>query len=167
MPAVLVADGQRRKSCQFARPVGVYSVPRAVVAEARGIGDQAGSFETIAEEDRLAAVPGMTEVPDLVAADDDRVIASRRGRLMQREAPGQGQPGDRVDEAAGLLRVALQFAPRSTPGERRLQRAATLRPANAAAVVVKQLGGVTAGTQRLDEASRLPVGTVVDAFVKG
>src|SRR5206468_8733260 len=102
MPAILIAHRQGREAIQLAGPAGVYPVPGAVVAEARCIGNQPIGPEAVPEEDRLAAVPGMTEIPDLVAADDDCVIVARRLRLVEREATRARQGGDRVDELAGL-----------------------------------------------------------------
>jgi hypothetical protein len=42
-----------------------------VIAEACGVGDDPVGFQAGAVENRLLPVPGMSEVPHLVAADDD------------------------------------------------------------------------------------------------
>jgi hypothetical protein len=82
VPAVLVADRDGGKVLQLLRPLRRDSVPGAVIAEACGISDQPVSPEAVAEKDRLAAVPGVAEVPNLVAAYDDRVICVRGFGLM-------------------------------------------------------------------------------------
>src|SRR5205085_6089334 len=70
MPAVFIAHGNGREAAELARPIGINSVPRTVVAEARGIGDQPLTLEPVAEEYRLAAVPRVEKIPDYGAADD-------------------------------------------------------------------------------------------------
>src|SRR5256885_64369 len=109
----------------------------------------------------------MTEVPDLIAADDDRVIVAGRFRLVQREAPRAGQGSDRIDELAGLRTILRQFPARGPFGQLGLKRAPGFGAADALAIMVEQLGIVTAGTQRFDQASRLPVGPVIYALVEG
>src|SRR5438270_419674 len=105
----------------------------------------------------------MTEVPDLIATDDDRVKVAGGFRLVQREAARTGQGGDRIDELAGLRTILRQFAARRPFWQLGLKRALGLGAANASAIMVEQLGVVTAGTKRLHQASRLPVGPVIDA----
>jgi hypothetical protein len=109
----------------------------------------------------------MAEVPHLVAADDDRVIFGGRLGLVEGKALRQRELGDRLDEAAGLLGIGLQFADRCSVGELGLERAAQLGAADAAAVMVEQLDIVAAAAEALSEAARLPIGTVVDALVEG
>ena len=138
-----------------------------MIAEARRIGDQLAGREAVAEEDRLAAVPGMAEIPDLVAADHDRIIFARRLGLVQREALRQRQVGDGRDEPPGLRRILLELMARSSVRKRRLQRAVDLGAADAFAVMIEQLDLVTARAEPFGETVRLPVGAVVDAFVKG
>src|SRR5438270_8472468 len=115
VPAVLVADGYRRKALQLLRPLWGDAVPRAVIAEARRIGNEPLRAEAVAEEDRLAAVPGMTEIPHFVAADDDGVISLCGFRLVERETPRAREPRDRVDEPAHLGPIAGQVVRRPSP----------------------------------------------------
>src|SRR3954451_6164267 len=99
----------------------------------------------------------MTEVPDLIAADDDRVIVAGGFRLVQREEARARQGRDRIDELADLRTILGQLAARRPLGQLGLKRALGLGAADAAAIMVEQLGVVPAGTQRLDQASRLPI----------
>src|SRR5207248_683793 len=123
MPAVLVADGHRRKALQLLRPLWTDAVPRAVIAEARRIGNEPLRAEAVAEEDRLASVPGMTEIPHLVAADDDGVISLGGLGFMEREAPRARKPRDHVDEPAHLGPIAGELMRGGAFGKLGLQRA--------------------------------------------
>src|SRR5438270_6433372 len=142
---------------ELACPCRVDAVPRAVIAEARSIGNQPFGLEAVAEEDRLAAVPGVAEVPHLVAADDDRVVPAGGFRLVKRESRGTGQLSNRVDELACFLVVVAKLASGGSLRKLGLKRAFGLGAPDATAIMVEQLGVVTSRAQRLYQAARLPV----------
>src|SRR5438270_14062383 len=123
MPAVFIAHGNGREPVELAGPIGMNPVPGTVITKARGIRDQSVTLEVIAEENRVAAVPGMAEVPDLIAADHDCVVFASQFRLVKREAGGPRQCRERVDEFSGLQPIVAQLVARRSLGELGLQSA--------------------------------------------
>ena len=167
MPTVTIAHGKGGEAIEAGCPLSIDPVPCAVISEACGIGNQPARLDAVAEEQRLAAVPRVTEVPDLVAADDDGVIVVHRLRLVQREAFRKRQRADRRPELACLGGIEPQFRTRRSLGQLGLQCATRFRAADALAVVVEQFGVVAVPSQPFDEAAGLPVGAIVDRLVKG
>lgn len=123
--------------------------------------------QAVTEEDRAGGVPGVAEVPDLVAADNHRVMLARLLRPVEREARGLRQAIEGVQEGAGLGGVARQVGARGADGQLRLEGAVPLLAANLGVVVVEEKGVVACGAQALHQTAGLPVGAVVDATVQG
>ena len=162
-----VAHGNGGEPLQPARPPAVQAVCGIVIAKAGGVGHQPVGLESYAKEGRLVPVPGMLEVPDLVAADNDRVIGARLAGAVEAEAPGQRQRCECRFECAALALVGGQVGPRRPFWQRRLEQAALLCTLDDLAMVVEQFGVVAHAAQPLHQATRLPIGTVIVAAVKG
>src|SRR5690606_31913420 len=106
-------------------PIAAQAALRNVAAEAGRVRHEASRPDPIAEEERVAAVPRVGEVPDLVTPDDHDVEGLEARRTVQVEATGAGQGAVGEEKAAHLERI-----PRAVRGATGLwlQRAQSAAP---------------------------------------
>ena len=138
-----------------------------MAAEARRIRDEPSRADAVAEEEPAAAVPGMAEIPDLVAPHDDAVEALQLGRVLEREPARERQRREGVEELADLVAVERAVGHGHHHRLEWAEGAPPLGDVDAAGVVVEQHRVVAACAKPLDEGACLPVRAVVDAAVEG
>ena len=167
---VVVAHRDRLEAGEARGEARIEALGGGLVAEARGIGGEPRRRSALAVEQRMAAVPRVAEVPDLVAADEHEVIAP--GGLgvpgpVEIEGRRQRQALEGGEKGAGLARVGAAVLGARRLGQVGGERAAPLGTVHPRRTVVEQHRPVPAPAQPLDETARLPVGAVVDAAVEG
>jgi len=148
---VLVTDGDRVESTEPVRPLAPETPLRPVVPEARGIRHELVRPQPLAVEDVGAAVPGVGQVPHLVAPDDDDVIYLEVVRSLQREPRGSGQRGDGAEELCGLPRIPERIHGRDPRRRQRPKRARPLGSIHSPRPVIQNDRVVTPGPERLHQ----------------
>ncbi len=162
-----VAHGDVVEGLELLDPGRFESAGRGMVAEARRIGGAAAGLEPVAIKDRLPAIPGMSQVPHLVAAHQHQIDRIGGLRRVEAERARQRQLLEGGEELAGLAGIEFAILPLAPRAGHRPQGAAPFLPVDGVGLVVEQHGIEAAPPQTFGEAARLPVGAIVDAAVKG